>query len=190
MFCYCGIIGFGLQFYFAWGFHYYLYLEPFGILLTLLVLCEEDKPILNRIKWAIALWTIVFSLYKTYKCRVYNWYLSQYKNIREEQVLTAKEIGSIIPPNSCIWVTNGEQFIYLLTGTLPPNLSTIGFSFGPLGINEEKSLKQAMDATFVVSDTSEKFLYADKILDYLKQYQSYPVNGTTMVIYDKRVQIK
>ncbi len=181
LFCYCGIFGFGLQFYFAQDFHYYLYLAPFGILVLLLIIGCKDKLWLDRIKWMLVIWTIIFSTYKTYKCRIFKWYT---KEIRKEQYETARKISGIIPNNSCTWFSE-MQYLYLLTNTLPPNLSTIGFSFGPLGINEELSLKQAHDASYVIITREGNTMYADTIRNYLNKNYHYSTIDTSLIIYDK-----
>ena len=183
VFCYCGIIGFGLQFFFATDFHYLLFLEPLGILLTILMLQISNKPCLQRTKWIIVTCTILFSMYKTYKCRVYKWYVCE--NIRKEQRLTAKETSRIIPPNSSLWVAGDEIYLYLPTNTLPPNLKTIGLSFGPLGISMDQSLQQAKHASFVSMPSSEEFLYSDTIVAYLHGHTSHFLHHEPIKIIEK-----
>lgn len=187
VYCYCGIVGFGLQFYFAGDFHYFLYLEPFGVLLMMLMLRVEDKSWLHQIKLVVVVWTVFLSMYKTYKCRVYKWYVS--KNLRQEQYDIAKAVGSIIPPKTCVWVPQTKmQYIYLLTETLPPNLTSIGFSFGRFGINESESLEQAESASFIVCDKGTPMMYSERIMGYLDDYHSYTLCDGSVVVFDKSIR--
>lgn len=189
IYCYCGIIGFALQFYFAGDLHYYLYMVPFGILLMMEWLSIEDKNWLQWLKQAVIVWTFVLSLYKTYKCRTYKWYIQM--NVRQYQYDIADEFRSIIPPNTCIYaVDNDLQYLYLVLETLPPNLSTIGFAFGKLGVSEQEQIEQIKSADFVVfraGDIQDESSVVNKISGYLSKYQSYSAGGDGwFLIYDMR----
>ena len=187
VYCYCGIIGFALQFYFAGDLHYYLYMVPFGILLMMELICVENKSWLQTIKYAVIVWTIFLSLYKTYKCRVYKWYIRM--NVREYQYGIADEFRLIIPPKTCLYaVDNDLQYLYFVLDAMPPNISTIGFSFGRLGINEPEQVAQIKSADYVVfrsSDIDDESSVVHKMAGYLNNYQSYSVGEEgCFTVYD------
>lgn len=183
VFCYCGIIGFSLQFWFAKDFHYLLYMIPFGVLLMLQMWSVKDGKWLQKIKYAVVVWTMVLSMYKTYKCRVYKWYIA--KNVRKEQLMIAKEFDSKIAKGASLWVEDGGlTYLYLTTGALPPNLKSIGFSFGPLGVDKEKALVQAKSADFVAM-YSNGVNYED-VKHYLESYPAVPIGDSSVLLYDMR----
>lgn len=189
IYCYCGIIGFALQFYFAGDLHYFLYMVPFGILLMMEWLSIGEKSWLQKFKQVIVVWTIVFSLYKTYKCRVYKWYVQM--NVRQYQYDIANDMRLIIPPKTCLYVVDNDmQYLYFVLQVLPPNLSTISFAFGRLGINEQEQIQQIKSADFVVfrtGDIQDDNSVVNKMSGYLNKYQSYSAGGDGwFLIYDMR----
>ena len=59
------------------------------------------------------------------------------------------------------------------------NLSTIGYSFGPLGLNPEKAMQQARAAQWIVHDLTklhEPYYVTDSLNDYICQFPSIPLD--------------
>ena len=153
------------------------------------LLSVEDKRWLQNLKIIVIGWTLMLSLYKTYKCRVYKWYVRM--NVRQYQYDIANDLRPIIPPKTCLYaVDNDLQFLYLVLETLPPNLSSIGFSFGKLGVSEQMQMKQIESADFVVfhsGDIDDEKSIVYKMADYLNNYQSYSVGEEGwFLVYDMK----
>lgn len=174
IFAYCGIFGFSLQFYFARGDHYSIPLVPFGIILLSEMLMMKNNKWLTWLKYILLVVTICISLYKTYYNRVYKLYCK--KNEFMEQVRYSNEIKSYISNDETLFVVHGSMFyVYFMADVLPPNMRTIGYSFGPMGLNEETCGKQIMTANLVLR-YSEDYPYESEFTDSLKSVlETYPI---------------
>ena len=179
LFCLCGVFGFMLQFYFTVGVHYLLHVMPFvAILIALLLSLDCDKII--RVVMSIPITIMVlYSIYGTYNNRVRKIY---YGNQKEEQIKVAKAVKEIVPEGKTIWIVHGGLIpVYYNANILPPNLSTIGYSFAPLGINEEEAFMQAKSADYVLSYVYdyeyESTYYTPRLKDYVWEHEVEYIKG-------------
>lgn len=201
VFAYCGIFGFLLQFYFSYSEHYFLPLVPFGIILIAETLTLKNGKYLTYLKYIALLFTIALVLYKTYYNRVYKRYIMD--NERGAQENMTKIVLSKINRNGRIFIPHGGLFyIYFTANVLPPNMSTIGYSFGPMGLNIKDCVKQVNDADYVLHFTKElmlelyggddyEYYYSDSIQQYVDQFPSDTLDainggmGTIVLHYSK-----
>lgn len=156
IFCWCGIVGFMFQFYFVGGgFHYKLYTIPFVvIIIALLLSLNFSNKWLKLIIYIPIILMTMYSMYAVYNNRVRKLYM--HPELKYSQYKLADEVKKQIKPNSTIWIVHGGiYYVYYLSNILPPNLSTIGYSFGPIGISEEKASKQISSANYVLSFTKD-----------------------------------
>lgn len=186
LFCYFGIMGFALQFYFtSGGFHYMLYMLPFAVLLMMQILNVRNYKWLRYIGFGVVLYVSIVSLYKTYYNRVYKLYVM--KNVRQEQMKLSDKVGQSLSEGS-MWVVHGGLcYLYLTTGALPPNLSTIGYAFGPLGLDENKALAQAKAADNVVrysADYPYEAFFTDSVKHFVEKHQAVPFQDSAVLVYD------
>ncbi len=170
LFCLFGIVGYSFQFLLVQGLHYCLYLVPFAIILSTIILTLKAN------KWQAYLYLVAFvltislSLYSTYINRVYKQYIVS--NQKQEQVQLAQIVKNNTNMNDKLWIAHGGLFyIYYYTNLMPPNLATIGYSFGPLGINEKQAFQQARDAD-VILKFEKDYPYDSFLTDSLKQFIS------------------
>ena len=188
LFCYLGIMGFALQFYFTGGgLHYMLYMLPFSVLLMVQILNAGNHKMLRYIGFGVVLYVSFVSLYKTYYNRVYKLYVV--RNVRQEQMKVSEEVGQCLSEGS-LWVVHGGlYYLYLTTGALPPNLSTIGYSFGPLGLDESKAFAQAKAADNVVrfsADYPYEAFFTDSVKHFVEEHQAVPLQDSAVLVYDMR----
>lgn len=186
LFCYLGILGFALQYYFALGgFHYMLYMVPFAVLLMIVMMTMKSGKLLRLIGFGSVFLVILVSIYKTSYNRVYKLYIN--KNIREEQIAITKEVRPYLREGN-MWVAHGGlNYLYLTTGMLPPNLSAIGYSFGPLGLDEEKAFTQTMSADFVIrfsADYPYEAYFTDSLKHYIERYQAVALQDSAILVHD------
>ena len=186
LFCYFGIAGFSLQFYFAsGGFHYMIYMVPFAILLMVLMIDLKNDKLLQFVKYGAVAFVVIVSLYKTYYNRVYKLYIV--RDIRQGQLDLTEEVKQHLSEGT-LWVVHGGlNYLYFTTGALPPNLSTIGYSFGPLGLDESKAFAQAKAADNVVrfsKDYPYEAYFTDSVKHFVEHYQAVPILDSVVLVYD------
>lgn len=175
LFAYCGMLGFALQFYFNIGNHYMIPLVPFGIIaITEFLSLDNKKAWMNFIKCVLITIIITIPLYKTYKNRVIKMYFNNPD--RDKKEILAQELKSYIDGEETLYIVHGGLFsLYFLSDIKPPNIDDVGYSFGPLGINQVECLKQIQDADYVLrfsNDYPYDYFFTDSIKSYL---ESYPV---------------
>lgn len=194
VFCWCGIIGFLLTFYFNFGIpRYLLLILPFVMLLIALTISVLDKAgLLLRIVFLVALSiTTVYTIYADYHNRVWKHYIlhAEYK-IRKEEM--ADELRKLIPEGATLYTPNCQLcWAYYLADATPPNLATIGYSFGA-DITVEETAEQVKTADYVLSfDVFPAEPYFTKELyDYVFSHEaiyvssSSPSDGWKIVLHD------
>jgi hypothetical protein len=144
-----------LQFYFVrGGLHYQLYTIPFSIMIIALLLSLQTKRWQKTcILFFIGI-TLILSLYSTYNNRVYKLYIKS--NKRQEQLNCSQWLIKQVEKDKKIFIVHGGLFYnYYQTGIMPANMSTIGYSFGPLGLDEEKCRTQIDSADYILRFTKD-----------------------------------
>lgn len=171
IFAYCGIFGFALQFYFSGGEHYMIPLVPFGIITATEMLSIKTNRWLPYIKGITIVFLISVALYKTYYNRVYKLYIK--RDIRTEQQMFTKEIQKYVGHDDVLYIVHGGlYYLYFTADVLPPNISTIGYSFGPMGLNEEQCMHQIRSADYVIrysADYSYESYFTDSVKHILEE---------------------
>lgn len=155
LFCLCGLLGFMLQFYFVkGGLHYQLYTIPFSVMVIAILLSLNLKRWQKIIIYIFAGITITLTLYSTYNNRVYKLYIKS--DLKQEQIDCAKWISENTEEGKTLFIVHGGLFYnYYLTNTLPANISTIGYSFGPLGLNKNECRQQIDSADYILRFTKD-----------------------------------
>lgn len=179
LFALCGILGFSLQFYFNIERHYRIYLVPFACLLIAEMLVTQTRPWLTTIKYLAIIWTVGASLFNTYRLLDFT-----HDNCTPAEIRAiSARVRQYVPENAVLWPAQGAYYpLTFTTPTLMPNLSTVGYSFGPLGLNPEEAMQQAKSAEWVVYDPDllhQSFYYLTDSLDaYVRQFPSVPLCET------------
>lgn len=188
LFCYCGILGFSLQFYFSYFLHYMLFMLPFAVLLMTVMMSLVNKSWLRYVNYIVIAFVICVSLYKTYYNRVYKLYVK--RNIKQEQIAFSKQVKQIVPDDAQLWIAHGGlYYLYLTTGNTPPHLS---YAFGPQGLDEREAFKQAESADFVIrysADYPYETYFTNSLKHYLEQYRSVPLQDSAVLLHDMSKQI-
>lgn len=174
IFAYCGIFGFALQFFYAEGYHYTIPLVPFGVILLTEIMTLETQKGLTWLKYFLVIITVCITLYKTYHNRVYK----QYWKTDEiaGQISLSDKVKPFIADDETLFIVHGGIFhIYFCADILPPNISTIGYSFGPMGLNSKTCQEQIKSADWVLR-LSADYPYESEFTDSLKHVvETYPV---------------
>ena len=79
--------------------------------------------------------------------------------------------------------------MYYLTNRMPPNIATIGYSFGPLGLSEEQGRKQAEVADFVLRFSKDYTFETFFTSDLKKQVEQHPfvmIQDSAILLHDCR----
>lgn len=181
-----GILGFSLEFYFSGGqLHYYQYHVPFAILIISELLCIRDVKFLQCCKYVLLGWVLLVTFYKTYNNRVYKQYLKG--NQRAVQSAKTETIKEYISVGDKVWIVHGgEYYLYFTLDNLPPNIETIGYSFGPLGLNEEKAFTQAKNADWIIrysEDYPYESFFTDSLKKYVEQYPTIAIEDSTILLH-------
>lgn len=185
LFAYLGIAGFSLQFYFSCYDHYMLFLIPFAALLTMVALeVGEGKFLLFR-RLMIA-WLIVVPILYHFGYDCYQEMAVEGK-LKSRQYVLAEQVEDYIQPGDTVWVSHyGLYHLYMTAQFFPPNIETIGYSFGPLGINKTEAFEQAKNSNWVVRTNPisvyETF-FTDSLLEYLETHESIYLNDNNIVLY-------
>lgn len=186
IFVYCGILGYSLIFYFTRGqLHYYQYLLPFAVILIaeLLYLAKESRW--RYLIYAFVAWTVLLSVYKTYHNKVYKQYLKGTERVKQQT--NARDVAEYIGDGETLFVVHGGLFyIYSCTNMLPPNLSTIGYSFGPMGLNEKKCAQQIESADWVIRfshDYPYESFFTDSLKHELEKYPAISIQDSAILLH-------
>lgn len=187
VFAYCGILGFALQFYFSCGEHYMIPLVPFGIITVTEILSIKTNRWLQYVKNITVVLLICLALYKTYYNRVYKLYIK--RDIRLEQQLFTKEIQNYVSHDNVLYVVHGGlYYLYFTADILPPNIGTIGYSFGPMGLNTEQCLQQIESANYVIrysKDYPYESYFTDSVKSILETYPLITQFGDSTILLHK-----
>ncbi len=172
IFAYCGILGFALQFFFASSAHYMIPLVPFGIITATEILSVKTNKWLQYVKSVTIVLLICLALYKTYYNRVYKLYIK--RDIRTEQQMFTNVIQKYVRHDNVLYIVHGGlYYLYFTADVLPPNVSTIGYSFGPMGLNTEQCLYQIKSADYVIrysKDYPYESYFTDSVKSILEKY--------------------
>lgn len=167
--CLCGIVGFMMQYFFvSGGYHYMLYTLPFIAMLSAILLSLRARIKYKHLIIYCSLCLMsLYSLYSVYNNRVRKIYLRPIKEINQQIAL---KVQKTVPENSTLWIVHGGLFpVYYWANRLPPNMNTVGYTFGPLGLNESRAFAQAKDADYILSYTHD-FAYESFYTDSLKKF--------------------
>jgi len=181
-----GILGFSLEFYFSGGqLHYYQYQAPFAILIITEILSINNVKWVQYLKYVLLVWVVVVTFYKTYNNRVYKQYIKG--NKRTEQLLTTEKIKEYIGPNDKIWIVHGgEYYLYFTMNNLPPNIETIGYSFGPMGLNEQQGFEMAKSTDWVIrysKDYDFEVFFTDSLKHFVEQYPAISIGDSAILLH-------
>lgn len=185
LFAYCGILGYSVVFYFSGGLHYYQNLLPFTIVLLveLLQLTRDSK--IKYVVYLLISWTLLITTYKTYNNRVYKQYIKG--NRRVEQRELAHDVSHYVQKDETLFVIhNGLYHLYFTADLLPPNIETIGYSFGPMGLNEYKAGEQIKEADWVIRysyDYEYESFFTDSLKHYLEKYPVIILEDSATLLY-------
>ena len=187
LFAYFGIGGFALQFYFveAWS-HYHLPLVLFSMIVMAELLTLDSVKILTMLKYAVIIYTLCVSIYFNINRIRRGW------DERNSQYELANSVKKHIGQDKTLYIVHGfaHYYVYFMADIMPPNLKTIGYSFGPLGLNEEKCRRQIDSADYVLR-YSDDYEYEAEFTPNLKKYvERFPIVGywqdSTVVLHKMR----
>lgn len=185
LFAYLGVLGFSLQFYFSCYDHYMLFLVPFAALLTMVALEVGEGRFLPFRRLMIA-WMIVVPICYHFGHNCYQEMVVEEK-LRSKQYAVAEQVTDYIRPGDTVWVGHyGLYHLYMTAQFFPPNIETIGYSFGPLGLNEKKAFEQVNHSNWVVRNNPisvHETFFTDSLVDYLDAHETIYLNDSSIVLH-------
>lgn len=186
IFSYCGILGYSLIFYFTGGqLHYYQYLLPFAIVLIAELVHITQNSMWRYFVYVMIVWVVFVSAYKTYNNRVYKQYIKGTERVQQQKL--AREVLEYVGEDETLFVVHGGLFhLYFQTNVLPPNLSTIGYNFGPMGLNEKDCAEQINTADWVVrysKDYPYESFFTDSLKHELERYPAISLRDSAILLH-------
>lgn len=152
VFGWLGVLGFLLQYWFHFEPHYVLIILPFAMILFALVisLLPKARKILRVLFLVVLLAEVSYSVYADYHNRIGKLYL--HPEYQQKMKSLSEEVKKRIPEGATLYIPNGGlYFVYYQTNITPPNLSTMGYSYGGAGFTVEEAYKQVEAADYVLS---------------------------------------
>ena len=191
MFDDCGILGYSAIFIFSGGqLHYFQNLLPFAILLIAELLHITTDSKFKYLIYILVGWIILVSTYKTYYNRVYKQYIKGKERVEQQDL--ARTILQYIKKDDNMFdktmfiIHGGLYHLYLTADILPPNISNIGYSFGPLGLNERIAAEQINSADYVIrfsKDYPYESYFTDSLKHELEKYPAISLRDSTILLY-------
>lgn len=174
-----GLLGISLQFYFVpEGLHYFLYMIPFAVLMTAMVLsCVFAKP-LTFITGACLAYTAVVIALGVFYSHVYVPVAKPH--LRDEQYTNSKLLAKVVnSTQKTVWIVNTDiEYLYYLNNLMVPNLGNIGYATGQLEVTKDKQKKQVEDADVVLVSLVETapYSFTNDMKDYLSGFPCDTIN--------------
>lgn len=168
LFTLLGFMGFSLQFYFTntSGGHYLLYMFPFSALTISNVTRLNYNKFKSLMVYMCISYMILWQSYKMFCNYIPYWLYDRYE---KESITSVTDIcNKFIPPKSVVWIEPVYlESVYFYADILPPNLPTIGYAFGPLGIDYEMAKVQYESAEYIIFHNGDKhdYTFSQEILD-------------------------
>lgn len=187
IFAILGFIGFSLQFYFtnSSGGHYLLYMFPFVAILIANVASMKYNKLISGIAKLCICYMILWQGYKMFVENVPYWL-----NDRTEMNYIAEVTNACdkyIPAKSIVWIEPIYlEAVYFYADILPPNIESIGYSFGPLGLDRSAAIKQFEAAEYIIISTTGKMSYefSVELLEKCDQYELITITES-LALYKK-----
>lgn len=183
--CIYGLGGFLLQFFFVHGgYHYYLYMIPFALLLIPIVSTLDLNKYVRFIAYLVIGWTTVLGIYSAYYNRVWKIYLHNGKQSYEDQWKLGKIVADIVQDGETVFIPHGGIcYLYYTANLYPSCMAEIGYGNGPMELNVETAEKWVANADYVLHFTRElmyelyqghdfEYYYTDSIQRYVDQFPS------------------
>ena len=205
LFCFFGIGGFLLQFYFAIGDgnHYFLYMIPFALLLIPIILTLDLQKYVQGVMWAAIALTVAFGFYTAYYNRVWKYYLRGAKQDYENQWKMGEQISNIVQEGETVFIPHVLQFAYYTANLYPSCMAEIGYGCGPMEMTIAKTAKCVSEADYVLHFTHQfrrsqlpeswkgkDYEYTDSIQQYVDQFPSDTFGTTVVLHYLNRPKLK
>lgn len=187
LFALLGFIGFSLQFYFtnSSGGHYLLYMFPFVGIMIACVVSLNYKKLYKSIAYICVCYMFVWQGYLMYMKYMPYWLKDRTEITYINEVTTF--CNEQIPSKSAVWIEPiFLNSVYFYADILPPNLASIGYSFGPLGLDKDAAITQIDSAEYIIIQTKGKASYdfSSEILEYCTQYDS-TIISESLTLYIK-----
>lgn len=203
LFCFFGIGGFLLQFFFVYGGgHYYLYMIPFALLLIPIILSLDLNKYVRAAVWVIIGWAVALGIYSAYHNRVWKLYLHGGKNRYEYQWKMGKRVADIVQDGETIFIPHGGVcYVYYTANLYPSCMAEIGYGVGPMEVDIEHAAKWVANADYILHFTRKlmyslyqgqdfEYFYNDSIQQYVDQFPSDTLDGETVLHYLNRPKLK
>lgn len=186
IFAYCGILGYSLVFYFSGGgLHYFQNLLPFAVLLIAELLYITKDTNWKYLVYVMVVWVVLVSGYKTYYNRVHKQYVKGTQRIDQQEL--SRDIRQYVKDDETIFIVHGGLYhLYFTADVLPPNMNTIGYSFGPLGLNERTAGEQIQAADWVIrfsKDYEYERFFTDSLKHELEKYPSISLRDSAILLH-------
>ena len=203
LFCFFGIGGFSLQFFFVHGgYHYFLYMIPLALLLIPILLTLNLNKYMRGAIWIAIGITVILGIYSSYYNRMWKIYLQNGKNSYTEQWMIGKYVADIIPDGKTVFIPHeGICFIYYTANLYPSScMAEIGYGIGSMEVDIETAEKWVKNTDYVLHYTREmmydlykgqdfEYFYNDSIQQYVDQFYSDTITENIVLHHLNRPKI-
>lgn len=176
LFALCGFLGFSLQFFFtnnSLGGHYLLYMFPFVSIMISNVVNLRYGKVSTIVTYICISYMVLWQCYRMFERNIPYWLYNKTEKNRVMPI--ADYLNNQIPYGSVVWIEPIRlEPVYFYANILPPNLSTIGYSFGTLGLNRDDAFLQIKSANYVILQTKGEpnYSYSEYIKEQCTKYDS------------------
>ena len=203
LFCFFGIGGFLLQFFFVHGGngHYNLYMIPFALLLIPIVCTLDLNKYVRHAAYAVIGWTAFLGIYSAYHNRVWKIYLHNGKQAYEHQWKMGKRVMEIVQDDETVFIPHGGIcYLYYTANLYPSCMAEIGYGVGPMEVDIEHAAKWIANTDYVLHFTRKmmydlyqgqdfEYFYNDSIQQYVDQFPSDTLEKETVIHYLNRPKL-
>ena len=203
LFCFFGIGGFLLQYFFVHGgHHYYLYMIPFALLLIPVMLSLDLNKYVRGVVWVVIALTAVLGAYSAYHNRVWKRYMHGGKQDYENQWKMGKKVADIVQDGETIFIPHGGLcYLYYTANLYPSCMAEIGYGVGPMEVTVESAAKWTANADYVLHFSREmmynlwqgrdyEYFYTDSIQQYVDLFPSDTLDKEIVLHYLNRPKLE
>lgn len=202
LFCFFGIGGFLLQFWFVYGgWHYHLYMLPFALLLIPVILSLDLNKYVRGIVLVVIGITVALGVYSAYHNRVQKIYIANGSKSYENQWKIGKQLSEIVQEGETMFIPHaGVAYAYYTANLYPPNMTEIGYGMGPMELTIESSAKCVSETDYVLHFSREmmyelfggqdfEYYYSDSIQQYVDLFPCDTIEKEVVLHYMNRPKI-
>ena len=186
-FCFLGIFGFSLTFYFSsTNLLYYIYPATFAILLIPILTSLTTNALTRKVIFLFIMTNVALLLFSTYRNRVVK-DLTDNKDDYTTQWIIGNKLKSHVRQSS-VFIPQSELVYAYYTGDLQSaDYPSFGYANGPYEIDSTMAARHTLETDYVLysEDISRPPFFSDSLLRYVNAFSSDTI-APGIILYDLR----